>query len=179
MSSDHWRTHSTQIWCPELNHGQLYGRLRVLSWTRRSLRRFASIAIGAGNVKLKVSKVFKADLKGIFFCRNLILCHWCEATRQDLPAQIWQAPLGPWAVPIHQATTLQIIPWPTLNTCVQFAETKHRASIMEFTLAKAVKAFLRGQCARNWHMLAEKTEIVSLTNANEIDANIVGELLWN
>ena len=46
---------------------------------------------------------------------------------------------------------------------------------MESILAKAAKAFSKGQFAKNCLMLAEKIEIVPLTNVNETDVNIVGK----
>ena len=44
---------------------------------------------------------------------------------------------------------------------------------------KAAKAFSKGQFAKNCLMLAEKIEIVPLTNVNETDVNIVGKFEIN
>ena len=46
---------------------------------------------------------------------------------------------------------------------------------MESIRVKAAKAFSKGQFAKNCLMLAEKIEIVPLTNVNETDVNIVGK----
>ena len=46
---------------------------------------------------------------------------------------------------------------------------------MESIRVKAAKAFSKGQFEKNCLMLAEKIEIVPLTNVNETDVNIVGK----
>jgi len=52
--------------------------------------------------------------------------------------------------------------------------TRLPGNIMESIRVKAAKAFSKGQFAKNCLMLAEKIEIVPLTNDNETDVNIVG-----
>ena len=53
--------------------------------------------------------------------------------------------------------------------------TRLPGNIMESIRVKAAKAFSKGQFAKNCLMLAEKIEIVPLTNVNETDVNIVGK----
>ena len=53
--------------------------------------------------------------------------------------------------------------------------TRLPGNIMESIRVKAAKAFSKGQFEKNCLMLAEKIEIVPLTNVNETDVNIVGK----
>ena len=73
--------------------------------------------------------------------------------------------------------THQIILWPIPSIYVQFVETKHLASIMEFTHVRAAKDFSSVLSVKSCPMPVVKIRIVSLIKDSAIDVNTAGKLV--